>query len=122
MLFQHGVYLNAVWFLFVLVLQPLPHLQNTGTRVHFRYQLLLGKVVLVSFFYSLFLCFIESLLCVCVADASLAQKLQAEIKYEKDMAAEAAGDPEWLTAFKKEKIWTVRCDNITPGDNLTRYI
>jgi len=47
------------------------------------------------------------------SDATLVQKLQAEIKYEKDVAAEAAGDPEWLTAFKKEKIWTL---NDKPGE------
>lgn len=43
----------------------------------------------------------------CAADAALTAKLQEEIQYEKEAAAEVAGEPEFLKAFKAQGIWTV---------------
>ena len=45
----------------------------------------------------------------CIADVSLSQKLQEELKYEQDAAAEA-GDatPEFLKTFLEQGIWSVR--------------
>lgn len=45
-----------------------------------------------------------------VADVSLSQKLQEELKYEQDAAEEASGaTPEPLKSFLERGIWSVGC-------------
>lgn len=43
----------------------------------------------------------------CAADIALSAKLQEELKYEKEAAAEVVGTPEFLKAFQEQGIWQV---------------
>jgi hypothetical protein len=43
-----------------------------------------------------------------IADKLLVEKLEAEIKHEQEAAAEDPANPEFLTEFTKNGVWTVR--------------
>jgi complement component 1 Q subcomponent-binding protein, mitochondrial len=45
-----------------------------------------------------------------VADLALSQKLAEEISYEREAAAQEAGEPEFLKAFKAQGTWQVTSD------------